>query len=390
MSSKSWRAFALLAGTALLPTVLLTSGMRSELRYASWAETARALSTSLIVILPIVTLAVLFLAAGQTPRGVVGAVLAGWLLGAGPALFWTIRTAGDAPPLLFLLVPIAWLAAVATTAALLVRAVRRRTAIVAAGIFWLIVIGADLSTGRDSRWLSLLPFSGMSGQPSGEVALNSWLAGVRLFVAAAMVVAAAFLAYPNRRTAGWAAVGVIVASIAFPVPVYASAAPQVACLDGRPRVCLLTEHRSDLPAVKAMVDRVAAAAGPELFPFTLASETAVNGPTAVQLAVGPERTGSLARDVAGELAGKVARIDRCAPTPGQHVDPAYRLVAFWFVERMGLPLDDFARDPELEPRLAAWRRHPAEVTAALRTLTGRLDACTLTAGELPAGPPATG
>ncbi|GAA1573497.1 hypothetical protein GCM10009804_32660 [Kribbella hippodromi] len=390
MSSKSWPASALLAGATLLPTALLTSRMMSGLRYASWAETARVLSTTLIVILPSVALAVLLLATRQTQRRAVAAVLAGWLVGAAPALFWTIRTAGDAPPLLFLLVPIAWLAAVATTAALLVRAIRRRTAIVAAGIFWLILIGADLGTGRDSRWLSFLPFSGMSGHPSGEVALNSWLAGMRLFVAAAMVVSAVFLAYPKRRTVGWAAVGVIVASIAFPVPVYAAATPHIACLDGRTRVCLLTEHRSDLPAVKAMVDRVAAEAGPELFPFTLASETAVNSPAAVQLAVGPERTGSLARDVAGELAGKIARIDRCAPTPGQRVDPAYRLVAFWFVERMGLPLDDYARDPELEPRLAAWRGHPAEVTAALRTLTARLDGCTLTIDELPAGPPAAG
>jgi hypothetical protein len=226
----------------------------------------------------------------------------------------------------------------------------------------------------------------MSGQPSGEVALNSWLAGVRLFVAIAIVIAAVFLRQPDRpvrRTAGWAAVGAVAASITFPVPVYAAANPRVVCLDGVTRVCLLAEHRQDLPAVRAIVDRTAAEAGPELFPFTLASEAAENGPTSLQLAVGPQRNASIARDVAGELAGKIARIDRCFPAPGQRVDPAYQLVAFWFVEKSGLRLSDYAPDPTLEPRLAGWRQRPAEVTAALRGVVGHLDDCTLTIDQLP-------
>jgi hypothetical protein len=400
-----WLDSVLIAVAAALPTALLTGRMMFDWRYATWAETARVWSATLVVILPVVTLAVLLIvgraAQSRTParqpgrivRRAVVAAAAGWLAGAVPTLTWTIGTAGDTPQLAFLLVPAAWVAAITTAAATLAVTFRQRTALLAAGAFWVAAIGADRLTGQDSRWLSFLPFSGMSGQPSGAVGWNSWLAGMRLFVAAAIVIATVFLRQPDRpvrRTAGWVAVGAVAASITFPVPVYAAANPRVVCLDGVTRVCLLAEHQQDLPAVRAIVDRTAAEAGPELFPYVLASEAAENGPTSLQLAVGPQRNASIARDVAGEVAGKIARIDRCFPAPGQRVDPAYRLVAFWFVEQSGLPLSEYAPDPALEARLAGWRQRPVEVTAALRVLVGHLDSCTLTIDQLPpVGPAAT-
>jgi hypothetical protein len=402
----SWSDSVLLAVATALPTAVLAGRMLLDWRYPSWTETTRVLSATLIAILPVVTLAVV-LVVGRTKRraaqtgtpirppafrSAVAAVVAGWMAGAAPVLIWTIRVAGDEPRLVFLLVPAAWVAAITTAAATLALTFRQRTALLAVGAFWVAAVGADRLTGQNSRWLLFLPFSGMSGQPSGEVVMNSWLAAVRLFVAAAIVMAAVFLQQPDRprrRTVGWAAVGVVAASVVFPVPVYAAATPQVVCLDGGTRVCLLAEHRQDLAAVRAIVDRTAAEAGPALFPFTLASETAENGPTSLQLAVGPQRKASIARDVAGELAGKIARIDRCFPESGQRVDPAYRLIAFWFVEKSGLPLSEYAQDPALELRLTGWRQRPVEITATLRALAGRLDACTLTIDQLPPAGPAS-
>lgn len=393
-----WLDSVLLALAVALPAAVLSGRMPFAWRYATWAETTRVLSATLIVILPVATLAVavivgrrrLTVGESGTPvrmvRRTVAAVLAGWLAGIAPALIWTVRTAGDAPRLSFLLVPVVWLGAIAMAAAALTLTHRLRNVLIAASAFWLAVIGADQLTGNDSRWMLFLPFTEMSAQPSGEVEWNSWLAGVRLIVAAAIGIVALLLVQTERRRrgmAGWAVAGVVVASVVFPVPVYAAASPRVACLDGAAEVCLLTEHRQDLPAVRAMVERAAAEAGPDLFPFTVVSEAAENGPMSVRLAVGPQRNSSLTRDVVGQLAGAIARIGRCAPSPGQRVDPAYRLVAFWFVERTGVPLSDFARDPALEPRLAAWRQRPVEVTSALRALTGRLDSCTLTIDQLP-------
>jgi hypothetical protein len=225
----------------------------------------------------------------------------------------------------------------------------------------------------------------MSVLPSGEAGWNPWLAVVRLLVAAVIgAVALLWLRMDrSRRTAAaWALAGVLAASIAVPVPAVAMATPRVVCADGRVRVCLLTEHRPDLPAVHAQAERLAAAVGPELFPFTLASEVVANGPTSIQLAVGASRKASNTLDVAGQLAASTARIDRCAPPEDGPADPAYRLVAFWFVEQSGVPRADFVVDPGLRDRLESWRKHPAETTAALRTLTGRLDRCELTMGDL--------
>jgi hypothetical protein len=379
----------LLAVVAALPTTLLSGRMMLEWRYATWSETARVLSTTLIVVLPVITLAVVVIV-GKAPPGaqfVRRAAVAsstGWIVGALPALIWAFRTAGDTPRLLFLLVPVAWVAATATGTAVLASVVPRGVALLAVVAFWTIAILADLVTGQRSRWLLFLPFSGLSGEPSGEVVLNAWLAVVRLSVAAAIVVGV-LSARLRRRTGAWATAGVVAALVAFPVPVYAAADPKVVCSGTAIRVCLLAEHRQDLPAVQAIVDRMAAEAGPALFPFTLASEVAANSPGTIQLAVGSQRSASLARDVTGQLAGKIARIDRCAPTPGQRVDPAYRLVAFWFVEQSGLPLAEFAQDAALEPRLAAWRGRPSQVTTGLRALAGQLDSCQLTIDELPPG-----
>ncbi|GAB3951109.1 hypothetical protein GCM10029976_086940 [Kribbella albertanoniae] len=84
------------------------------------------------------------------------------------------------------------------------------------------------------------------------------------------------------------------------------------------------------------------------------------------------------------MAASIARIDRCAPPEDGPADPAYRVVAFWFVEQSGVPAADFAVDPALRDRLGHWRKRPAETTAALRALTSRLDSCALTMDRLPA------
>lgn len=386
----SWLGFALLT----VATALLTGRRLTDWRYASWAETSRLVAASLIVVLPVLTLAVLLYAdrrkkAAVSPsrvaRAAVAASLSSWLLGLAPLLIWSVRTAGDSPPALFLIVPAAWVVAIALAVTVGVLTSRPRRVLAVAGVGWAAAIGAVSLTEENSRWFLFLPFAGMSESPSGTTGWNSWLAWVRLIVA--VTIAAAALIWlradgPRRTTAGWALAGVVVASIAVPVPALVSATPDVVCQDGRVRVCLLTEHRPDLPAVAAQVERVAAAAGPELFPFTVASEVVANSPTSIQLAVGAQRNGSNTLDVAAQLAASIARIDRCAPPEDGPADPAYRLVAFWFAEQSGA--DGFVVDPGLRDRLESWRKHPAETAAALRTLTGRLDRCELTMDDLKA------
>ncbi len=392
----SWLGSVLLVVAIALPTASLTARRLTDWRYATWAESTRLTAATLIVVLPVVTLAVLVYvgrrkAAGVSPvrvvRTAVAAALCGWLLGLVPLLIWSVRTAGDSPPVLFLIVPAVWVAAIATAVAVGVLVSRPRTALVVAGVCWVVAIGAVRLTGEDSRWFLFLPFAGMSAIPSGEVGWNSWLAVLRIVVAAVIGLVALICLRADRSrrtTAVWALAGVVAASIAVPVPAFVAATPHVVCQDGRVRVCLLAEHRPDLPAIHAQVERAAAAAGPELFPFTLASEVVANSPTSIQLAVGAQRNASNTLDVAAQLAASIARIDRCAPPEDGPADSAYRVVAFWFVEQSGVPAADFAVDPALRDRLEHWRKRPAETTAALQALTGRLDSCGLTMDQLPA------
>jgi hypothetical protein len=390
----SWLSVPLLLLAISLPTAAVTGRRLLDSRYATWAETTRLMAATLTVVLPVVTLAVLVYvarrrAAGDSParvvRAAVAAALGGWLLGLVPLLSWSVRTAGDSPSVLLAIGPAAWVIAIATAVAVAVLSFRPGVVLAVAGLSWVVVIGAVHLVGDDSRWFRLPPFAGMSEQPSGQAGWNPWLAVVRLLVA--VVITAVALAWlqadRSRRTAAvWALAGVVVAAVVVPLQTVVVATPQVVCQDGRVRVCLLTEHRPDLPAVRAQVERVAAAAGSELFPFTLASEVVANSPTSIQLAVGTSSKGSITMDVAGQLAASVARIDRCAPVEDGPADPAYRLVAFWFVEQAGVPANDFVVDPGLSGRLESWRKHPAETTEALRGLTGRLDSCGLTMDAL--------
>ncbi|MFC9691884.1 hypothetical protein ACFTSF_25255 [Kribbella sp. NPDC056951] len=387
----SWLGSALLVVATALPTALVTGRRLTDWRYATWAETTRLMASTLIVILPLLTLTVLLYAASRKPsrvpvvRTAVAAATGGWLLGLMPLLIWSLRTAEDSPSILFLIVPAAWVAAIATAVSAGVTSYRPRTVLAVAAVGWIAVIGAVRLTGGESRWLSFLPFAGMSAIPSGEAAWNSWLAVIRLVVAAAIAsVALVWLRQDKSRrtTALWATAGVVAAAIVVPVPALVVATPHVVCQDGHVRVCLLAEHGPDLAAVHAQVERVAAAAGPELFPFTLASEVVANSPTSIQLAVGAQRNASNTMDVAGQLAASIARIDRCAPPEDGPADPPYRLVAFWFVEQAGVPATDFVVDPGLRDRLGNWRKHPVETAMALRTLTGRLDRCELTMDAL--------
>lgn len=388
-----WLRFLLLLSAIALPTAAVTGRLLFDWRYATWAEATRLMASTLIIVLPLVTLAVLLYVARRRPedspqrvvRAAVLAALGGWLLGLAPLLIWSIRTAGDSPSVLLALVPAAWVVAIAMAAAVAALSFRSRVVVLVAGLAWIVVIGVVRLLGDESRWFLVVPFAGMSVLPSGEAGWNPWLAVVRLTVAAAIgAVALTWLrADRSRRTAAvWALVGVLAASVAVPVPAVAMATPRVVCADGRIRVCLLAEHRPDLPAVHAQAERLAAAAGPELFPFTLASEVVANSPTSIQLAVGASRKASNTLDVAGQLAASAARIDRCAPPEDGPADPAYRLVAFWFVEQSGVPRADFVVDPGLRDRLESWRKHPAESTAALRVLTPRLDRCELTMDDL--------
>jgi len=379
--------FVLLA----IVTAVATAQRMLGWRYATWAETSRLMASTLVVVLPAVTLVVFGyvgsrrgaeVSPSRLVRTAVLAALGSWLLGLAPLLIWSLRTAGDSPSVLFLVVPVVWVAATALAAAAGALSFRPRTVLVGVIAGWVVAIGSVRLAGDESRWLSFLPFAGMSAVPSGEVGWNSWLAVVRLLVAVTIGLAALAWLRTRRTTAVWVTVGVVAAAIAAPVPALVTATPQLVCQDGHVRVCLLAEHRPDLAAVHAQVERVAAAAGPELFPFTLASEVVANGPTSIQLAVGVSRKGSNTMDVAGQLAASVARIDRCAPPEDGPADPAYRLVAFWFVEQAGVPASDFVVDPGLKDRLAEWRKHPAATTAALRGLTGRLDRCELTLDDL--------
>ncbi|MFI5735632.1 hypothetical protein ACIA49_36315 [Kribbella sp. NPDC051587] len=380
----------LLVLAVALPTAVLTGRRMLDWRYATWAETTRLMAATLTVVLPVVTLAVLVYVArrkvaGDSPARVVrtamAAALGGWLLGLVPLLSWSLRTAGDSPSVLLAIGPAVWVVAIATVIAVAVLSFRPAVVLAMAGLGWVVVIGAVRMVGDDSRWLRIPPFAGMSEQPSGQAGWNPWLAVVRLLVAVAIGAAALvwLRADRSRRTSvAWALAGVVVAALAVPVQAVVVATPRVVCQDGRVQVCLLTEHGPDLPQVHAQVERVAAAAGAELFPFTLASEVVANGPTSIQLAVGTSSKGSNTMDVAGQLAASIARIDRCAPVEDGPADPAYRLVAFWFVEQAGVPAGDFVVDPGLSGRLASWRKHPVETTAALRALSGRLDSCGLT------------
>jgi len=386
----SWLGFSLL----VITTMLGTGRRLTDWRYASWAESGRLMAASLIVVLPVLTLAVLLYVgcrkdAGVSPsrlvRTAVAAALGGWLLGLVPLVVWSVRTAGDSPPVLFLMVPAGWVVAIALAVAVGAQTFDPRKVLAVAGVGWAGAIAAVLSTGTNSRWFMFLPFAGMSESPSGTTGWNSWLALLRLTVAAAIAAVALIwlrVDGSRRTTAGWTLAGVVVASIAVPVPAVVSATPEVVCQDGRVRVCLLTEHRPDLPAVSAQVERAAAAAGPQLFPFTVASEVVANSPTSIQLAVGAELNGSNTLDVAAQLAASIARIDRCAPPEDGPADPAYRLVAFWFAEQSGA--GGFVVDLQLRDRLESWRKRPAETTAALRALTGRLDRCELTMDDLKA------
>lgn len=390
--------YVLVALATALPTAVVTGRRIFDWRYATWAESSRLLAATLVVVLPVVTLAVLVIigrrqAAGPGIRpsarivyGTIAATLAGWIAGAAPLLIWSIRTAEDSPHVLFPLASGAWVAATAAAAAVAALTVRRRPALVGGVLLWVVVIGAVRWFGDDSRWLTFLPFMRMSAVPSGEVGWNSWLAAVRIVVATVIGFAALSRLRADRTrrtTVAWATVGVVAAAIVAPVPALVRVTPHVVCQDGRVRVCVMAEFRPDLPAVHALVERTAAAAGPELFPFTLASEVVANSPTSIQLAVGAQRKASNTLDVAGQLAASIARIDRCAPPEDGPADPAYRLVAFWAVQLTGIPPTEYAIDPALAPRLDGWRQRPAEITAALGALSGRLDSCTLTMADLP-------